>query len=102
MLGHVSDAVADVARRSPEDPHLSFGRGEQANQQLDEGGLAAAVGSYEAKQGTSVELEVEVGKHPIPAWPTESDPCEGDRRAGHKAGSGAGAAPQVLAIAAAA
>ena len=51
MLGHVAHALADLqalrARVQVEDAHVARGGGEQAEEDLDEGALAGAVGADE-------------------------------------------------------
>ena len=51
--------LRDVGGRLAEDEGLAVGGEEQAEQQLDGGGLAGAVGAEQAEDLAAVDLEVE-------------------------------------------
>ena len=51
--------LRDVGGRLAEDEGVAVGREEQAEQQLDGGGLAGAVGAEQAEDFAAVDLQVE-------------------------------------------
>ena len=61
LLGQVADplVLGDVGRRLVEDQRVALGREEQAEQELDRGRLARAVGPEQAEDLAPVDLEVE-------------------------------------------
>ena len=61
LLGQVADAFVflDLGRRLPEDEGVAVGGEEQAEQQLDGGRLAGAVGAEQAEDFAAIDLHVE-------------------------------------------